>query len=98
MKNENKYICAGCQEYVDKVIFDEDKDNDFCENCINQDVLNQHRLQAIKEKSNLFAEQMKNEISEFCNQLDYKQSGVFSFNIDRLERFISELNEFELKN
>jgi len=57
-----------------------------------------HLLKAIKEKSNLFAEQMKNEIYEFCNQLDYKQSGVFSFNADRLEHFIIELNKFELKN
>jgi hypothetical protein len=32
-KTEKKYICAGCCEYVDKVTFDEDKDNDFCEDC-----------------------------------------------------------------
>ena len=31
--DEKKFICASCGEHVDKVTFDEDRDNDFCDDC-----------------------------------------------------------------
>lgn len=32
-RNLNKYICSYCHEFVNKVYYNEQKDNDFCVNC-----------------------------------------------------------------
>jgi formylmethanofuran dehydrogenase subunit E len=29
----NKYICSYCHEFVNKVYYNKEKDNDFCINC-----------------------------------------------------------------
>lgn len=55
------------------------------------------QLKEIKDKSVLLADEMKNDIYAICEQLDYKQSSVFSYNIDRLNAFIQELNNFKLE-
>lgn len=34
MESENKYICGYCGEFVDKVTYNEDKDIDECDDCI----------------------------------------------------------------
>lgn len=34
LRQLNKYICSYCHEFVNKVYHNEEKDNDFCENCI----------------------------------------------------------------
>jgi len=57
-----------------------------------------HLLKAIKQKSNFFAEQMKREIDDLTNELDHVNASVLSRVGSRLDLFISELNEFELKN
>ena len=57
----------------------------------------ENKLKEIKEKSNLFAEGIKNDIYELCENLEYKESSIFSYNIDRIDAFIKEINEFKLK-
>ena len=57
---------------------------------------NAAELLAIKEKSNAFAEQIKIDIYALCEKLDYKNSSIFSYNIDRIEAFIRELNDFNI--
>lgn len=57
----------------------------------------QDELQKIKDECNLFHEQMTRRISELCNVMEYHDGSLFSYNIDRLNLFINELNEFEMK-
>ncbi len=38
----------------------------------------------------------ENDIYKIMDLLDYKESSRFSFNIDRLERFVNELKQFKL--
>ena len=53
-------------------------------------------LDMIKDKSERFAEEIKYDINHLCNQLDYKNSSVVSYNIDRLEAYINGLNETKI--
>jgi hypothetical protein len=39
---------------------------------------------------------LENDIREICEQLDYKNSSRFSYNIDRLQSFNKELQSFEI--
>jgi hypothetical protein len=57
----------------------------------------QQKLSEIKSKSRAFAQGIKEEIAGLVNDLDYVQSSVFSYNIDRIDHFLKELVEFELK-
>lgn len=36
---------------------------------------------------------LKNDIYGICEQLEYKESSLFSYNIDRLEQFVNSINE-----
>lgn len=52
------------------------------------------KIQELKEKALKLTEELKNEIYEICQGLDYKESSIFSYNIDRLEAFNNELQKF----
>jgi len=52
-------------------------------------------LQKIKDECNLFHEQMVRRLNDFCNSLGYHDSCNFSYNVDRLDHFIGELNGFK---
>jgi len=52
------------------------------------------KIEALQEIVNKFQEEIKEKIYEICEGLEYKESGVFSYNIDRLEHFVKGLNEF----
>ena len=41
-------------------------------------------------------EKLKNEIYSICENLDYQNSSRFSYNIDRLEQFNNELQDFKI--
>lgn len=56
------------------------------------------KLKKIQKKSNKFADKMKEEIYSLCEMMNYQDSSRFSYNIDRLEQFIKEINEFKLSN
>ena len=57
----------------------------------------QAQIDALKEKVNIIKAELENEIYEICEQLDYVDSSVFSYNIDNLKRFSNNLNEFKIK-
>jgi hypothetical protein len=57
----------------------------------------QAQIDALKEKVNSIKAELENEIYEICEQLDYVDSSVFSYNIDNLKRFSNNLNEFKIK-
>ena len=40
---------------------------------------------------------IKDQIYSICEELDYKNSSVFSYNIDRIEHFNKEIQEFNLR-
>jgi len=54
------------------------------------------KIEKLKIKNEIRVEKMKNEIYEICEQLDYKNSSRFSYNIDRIELFLKELKEFKI--
>lgn len=56
------------------------------------------KLKSIRVRSEKFAEKMKKDITELCAKSKYQDSSRFSYNIDRLNQFIKELNEFEFKD
>jgi len=55
-------------------------------------------LKKLQKKVNKFSEEVKEEIYGICEQLQYIDSSRFSYNIDRLEQFRKELNEFKIQN
>jgi hypothetical protein len=57
----------------------------------------QAQIDALKEKVNSIKAELENEIYEICEQLDYVDSSIFSYNIDNLKRFSNNLNEFKIK-
>ena len=57
----------------------------------------QAQIDALKEKVNSIKAELENEIYEICEQLDYVDSSLFSYNIDNLKRFSNNLNEFKIK-
>jgi hypothetical protein len=64
METENKYICASCQEFVNKVTYDESKDNDFCDDCKTIDLFSTPEL---------LPEQIKAILDSFdCETLSYQ--------------------------
>lgn len=54
------------------------------------------KIEKLKIKNEIRVEKMKNEIYEICEELDYKNSSRFSYNIDRIELFLKELKEFKI--
>jgi hypothetical protein len=56
------------------------------------------KIQALKNKVAKQTEKLKLEIQTICEKLKYQDSSRFSYNIDRLEAFNKELQEFEIFN
>ena len=54
------------------------------------------KILALKNKVAKQTEKLKNEIYSICENLDYQNSSRFSYNIDRLEQFNNELQEFKI--
>ena len=54
------------------------------------------KILALQNKVDKQTEKLKNEIYSICENLDYQNSSRFSYNIDRLEQFNNELQEFKI--
>lgn len=54
------------------------------------------KLLKLQNKAAKFQEKMNNEIYKLCEQMDYTNSSRFSYNIDRLNNFVNELNNFKI--
>jgi polyhydroxyalkanoate synthesis regulator phasin len=52
-------------------------------------------LEELQKEVNEISEKWIDQIYGICEKLDYKNSSVFSYNVDRLKRFVEELNEFK---
>jgi len=105
MKNEKKYICASCQNFVDKVTYDESKDNDFCNDCKevdlfkNPELLPEH-IKAILDKFNA----KDNDYTNCENLLSEMEENGYTFEfgldaepynlrtVDNLKYFVYKLN------
>lgn len=54
------------------------------------------KIESLKKKVALQTERLTEQIQEICEGLDYRNSSVFSYNIDRLQKFNEDLQEFEI--
>jgi hypothetical protein len=54
------------------------------------------KILALQKKVAKQTEKLKNEIYSICENLDYRNSSRFSYNIDRLEQFNNELQDFKI--
>lgn len=54
------------------------------------------KILALQKKVAKQTEKLKNEIYSICEHLDYRNSSRFSYNIDRLEQFNNELQDFKI--
>mgnify|MGYP000279180877 CR=1 FL=1 len=54
------------------------------------------KILALQNKVAKQTEKLKNEIYSICENLDYQNSSRFSYNIDRLEQFNNELQDFKI--
>lgn len=54
------------------------------------------KILALQKKVAKQTEKLKNEIYSICENLDYQNSSRFSYNIDRLEQFNNELQNFKI--
>ena len=54
------------------------------------------QILALQKKVAKQTEKLKNEIYSICETLDYKNSSRFSYNIDRLEQFNNDLQNFKI--
>ena len=54
------------------------------------------KILALQNKVAKQTEKLKNEIYSICENLDYQNSSRFSYNIDRLEQFENELQDFKI--
>ena len=54
------------------------------------------KILALQKKVAKQTEKLKNEFYSICENLDYQNSSRFSYNIDRLEQFNNELQEFKI--
>ena len=54
------------------------------------------KILALQNKVAKQTENLKNEIYSICENLDYQNSSRFSYNIDRLEQFNNELQDFKI--
>ena len=50
------------------------------------------KIEALQEIVNKFQEEVEEKIYEICEGLPYKQSSVFSYNVDRLKQFVEGIN------
>ena len=58
----------------------------------------QKKIEELQKKVNYLAETLKNDIYEICEEMDYKNSSKFSYNIDRLDQFVEGLNANKITN
>ncbi len=56
----------------------------------------QRKLEALQKKVSALTEKLKTQIYGVCETLDYHNSSRFSYNIDRLEQFNNELQNFQI--
>ena len=56
------------------------------------------KIAALQKKVAAQTEKLRTQIQIICESLDYQNSSRFSYNIDRLEHFNKELQEFEISN
>lgn len=56
------------------------------------------KIASLQLKVDKLAAKLENDIRTICEQLDYKNSSRFSYNIDRLQAFNKELQAFEIFN
>lgn len=54
------------------------------------------KIEALKIRAAKMQAKFENDIYAICEQLEYRDSSNFSYNIDRLRHFINGLNEFSL--
>ena len=54
------------------------------------------KILALQNKVAKQTEKLKNEIYSICENLDYHNSSRLSYNIDRLEQFNNELQDFKI--
>jgi len=83
MKN-SKYICASCQEHVDKVTFIESKDNDFCDDCFDADELKTSFNEYLYSKGYGFENVVSFTDEHFENLLSLEQNEI------NFKKFISD--------
>lgn len=57
----------------------------------------QKKIIALQKKVAKQTEKLRNEILSICEVLDYHNSSIFSYNVDRLEQFDRELQDFKIK-
>lgn len=55
----------------------------------------EQEIESIKQECKDFAEKIKPKISTLVNKMDYINGSIYSYNIDRLELFINELENFK---
>jgi hypothetical protein len=56
------------------------------------------RIAKLQIKMDLQTQKIAREIQSICDKLGYQDGSRFSYNIDRIERFNKELQEFKLLN
>jgi hypothetical protein len=54
------------------------------------------KLNRFKVKIEKLTQKLKLEVYEICENLDYHNSSVFSYNVDRLEQLNKEVQEFNI--
>lgn len=54
------------------------------------------RIQRLQVKMDLQTQKIKDQVSSICGKLDYVNGSRFSYNIDRIEHFNRELQEFKI--
>jgi hypothetical protein len=53
----------------------------------------EQKIQQLQNKINTMQDEIENDIYEICEGSTYKNSSLFSYNIDNLRRFVDYLNE-----
>lgn len=53
------------------------------------------KIERFKKKVNKITEKLEIECYSICENLDYKNSSLFSYNIDKIREFRNHVNSFE---
>ena len=56
------------------------------------------KIEKLQKKVQNFKNKIDKEMYEICQNLKYKDSSLFSYNIDLLKHFVDELNDFKISN
>ena len=59
--------------------------------------LAEQKIKDLKAKVEALTTELNDEIYGICEILDYHNSSLFSYNIDRLNAFYEDLKDFEIK-